>query len=824
MKTKFLYILFVLLHTSIHLFAVKAYPDPIVVKQPDGTSLTIRLKGDEFFNYTTTDDGYLIRKNVSGVYNYAKWENGTFKLTNQKANNLQKRSNAEKIFISNLDKNPNFSTTLQKRKIQKASQVITHTNISNQFPVTGSPRSLVILVNFSDKSYVTPNAKNAFTNLLNQIGYSTNGGTGSARDYFLESSFGQFSPQFDVVGPYTLPNNMSFYGKNNGSGDDENPQQMVIDACAAADAAGIDFKQYDIDNNGIVDNIFVYYAGNNEAEGASDNTIWPHRWSLSNYNTKFDGKTIFDYACTSELNGSSGSNMCGIGTFTHEFGHVLGLVDYYHTSDNNKKTLENWSIMDGGAYNNVGRTPPSYSAFDRFYLGWLTPILLTNAQNITLTPIISSNKALLIAQNSIHNLNGSNPNPTEFFILENRLKTGFDSYLPGEGMLIWHIDYNYSDWQNNSPNNYSGTYQTENSHMGVYLQPLVGSSTTPGNAFTSGSFYPTLWNGTDINKPITEITKYSQDIKFKFRGGSFEMLPPIANEATELTAKSFVANWSTVENATKYWLTAYSLADGESTETEGFDTGLISNGEWSTTAIAVTSSKNFSGKSVPAIQFQYKDENIKTLKYPHSVKQLSFFIKSIGSESGIVQVKASNELGWAIIDEITLDANYSTIKKYDFAIDKNYNQFIISYKTAHNNVAIDDISVTYPVAIEYICKSKLLLNNTDTLRNLVSARQHFYKVKAGDLYDNITDFSNLMPVQPLPYPDTQVLRVERLPNSSEILVFLENTNDNVLIYNTIGRLIASIKPTDLKVNISNYLHKHNLYIIIAGDKQNKFVY
>ncbi|MFZ4583047.1 MAG: M6 family metalloprotease domain-containing protein, partial [Paludibacter sp.] len=810
MKTKFFYIIFALSLSSISLFAVKAYPGLIEVTQPDGTNLTIRLKGDEFFNYTTTEDGYLIRRDETGVFRYAKFQNGNFELSTHKATNILNRNTTEKKIISQLEKNPNLNTTLQQRKLQKISKVIANTNVSNQFPVTGSPHSLVILVNFSDKSYVTPSAKTAFTNLLNQTGYSINGGTGSARDYFIESSYGQFSPQFDVVGPYTLPNNMSFYGKNNASGDDENPQQMVIDACAAADAAGIDFKQYDIDNNGIVDNIFVYYAGNNEAEGADANTVWPHRWSLNDYNTKFDGKTIFDYACTSELNGSSGSKMCGIGTFTHEFGHVLGLVDYYHTSDNNKLALENWSIMDGGAYNNVGRTPPTYSAFDRFYLGWLTPIVLSNAQNITLNPLISSNKACLIAQNSTHNLIGNNPSPTEFFMVENRYRTGFDSYLPGEGLLIWHIDFNQSDWDNNSPNNYSGTYQTASSHMGVYLQPVIGNSTTPGSAFPSGSFYPSLWNGADINKPITEITKYNRDIKFKFRGGNFEMLPPIANEATDLTSKSFVANWTTVENATKYWLTAYSLADGESTETEGFDSGLQSNVDWSTSATAVTSSKNFSGKAIPAIQFQSKDEYIKTLKYPHSVTQLSFFIKSIGSESGIVEVKAANELGWTIIDEIALNANFSTIKKYDFSVDNNYNQFIIGYKTAHNNVAIDDITVTYPVAIEYICKSKLLLNNTDTLRNLVSARQHFYKVKAGDSFDNITDFSNLIPVQPLPYPDTKVLRVERLPNSTDILVFLKNTNYNILIYNTIGSLIALIKPTDLKVNISNYLHKHNL--------------
>jgi len=321
---------------------------------------------------------------------------------------------------------------------------------------------LVILVNFSDKDFITANPQTAFTDLLNQEGYSANGGTGSARDYFHDASNGLFNPQFDVAGPYTLPHNFAFYGENDTDDQDKNPRQMVIDACVLADASGVDFAQYDTDNDGYVDNIFIYYAGYNEAENAPANTIWPHRWSLSNYNTKFDGKIIFDYACTSELRGKSGSNMCGIGTFCHEFGHVLGLVDYYATNNSTHHTLSYWNIMDAGAYLNLGRTPPTYSAYDRFYLNWLIPIELKTKQEVTLDALTESNKSYIITQNGNHNLNGSNPDPTEFFTLENRQPKGWDTYLPGHGLIITRINYNASTWSSNTPNN-------DPLAMGVYI-------------------------------------------------------------------------------------------------------------------------------------------------------------------------------------------------------------------------------------------------------------------------------------------------------------------------------------------------------------------
>jgi len=521
---------------SLMAFAVKAYPFPITVNQPDGTLLTLQLHGDEFHHYRTSEDGLLLKENTKGYLTYATINAaGEVVESNYVAHNASKRSAEELLFL----KSVNQSTLIKKANSapSKVKMLNTQSLPQKVFPLAGSPKSLVILVNFTDTVFVTPTPQIAYTNLLNQVGYSGNGGTGSARDYFMASSYGSFIPTFDVVGPVNLPHNMAYYGANNSSGNDTNPVQMIVDACKAAHDAGLDFTQYDTDNDGVVDNVFVYYAGHNEAEGGSANSVWPHRWgvypqylfpygyntTLNAANITFDGKRIMDYACTSELRSKNGSYMCGVGTFCHEFGHVLGLPDYYDTSGSSNQTLGSWSIMDYGNYCNLGRTPPVYSVYDRFFLGWLTPEQKSTTAALILNPIYQSttppantiNQAFLLSATT-HNLTGKNPSPNEFFMLEYRQKTGWDTYLPAEGMCIWHIDFNQTLWDDNSPNDYTGTTQTAASHMHVYLQPLSGSLTTPGTAFTTGSFTPITWDGTDINRVLNNITKTTDNITFDF--------------------------------------------------------------------------------------------------------------------------------------------------------------------------------------------------------------------------------------------------------------------------------------------------------------------
>ena len=569
--------------------AVRAYPFPINISQPDGTQLTIHLQGDEFYHFQTTEDGYLLKTNASGYLTFATLNSaGETVESNVIARNIANRSVSEVQYVKTINK----SALLQKAQTtaQKSRMLVTGANQPRRaYPLNGSPKALVILANFKDKAFTVSSPQTSYQNLLTQSGYSANGGTGSAKDYFMSSTYGKFAPNFVVVGPVTLPQTLDYYGKNDASGNDTNPAQMIIDACAAADAAGLDFTQFDTDGDGYVDNVFVYYAGYNEAEGAAANTIWPHRWSISSAGITtgitFDGKKIEDYSCTSELKGTTGTNMCGIGTFCHEFGHVIGLPDYYDTSGTQSNTLNEWDIMDYGAYSNGGCTPPVYSAYDRFFLGYLTPQQVSTPSDLTLLPLYqgitqpanTDNQAFLFSATT-HNLSGAAPSPAEFFIVEYRKQTGWDTYLPAEGMCIWHIDYLQSQWDANTPNNYTGTTQTKASHMRVYLQPLSGSTATPGTAFTTGSFIPTTWAGTGINRAITAITKTASNIIFKLMGGN--QGPTLTSTGTPTAFATNVGTPSAIQSIQLTGVALTNNVDITLTNKTYYDIKLSSGSTW----------------------------------------------------------------------------------------------------------------------------------------------------------------------------------------------------------------------------------------------------
>jgi len=529
-------LLFATIFTTSSLYAVPANPAPFTITQPDGSVLTIRMRGDEFFHYKTTVDGYALINNKEGVLTYAQPDKtGVLISTKVKATNINKRSTTEKEFIRKLTPNRSFTKLNLKRRSMRSAILNSSSLPRKSYPLTGVPKSLVILVNFSNLNYASSAPQTSFNNLLNQASYNGNGGTGSAKDYFRDNSTGVFDPEFNVVGPFTLPKTMGFYGKNDADGNDSNPAQMIVDACSAADKSGLDFAQFDTDNDGVLDNVFVYYAGHNEAENAPDSTIWPHRWAVqvgSNYtgtvaSTTFDGKRVIDYACTSELKNSSGSSMCGIGTFVHEFGHVLGLPDYYATGGETHQTLSYWSVMDAGPYLNLGRTPPAYSAYDRFYLDWLTPIELKKAQNITLEALDTSNKAYIVTQNGNHNLSGANPSPAEFFTLENRQNQGWDKYLPGHGLLITRISYNSTTWYNNTPNNIANAMGVDIIEAdGIASDANLSGDPFPGKSVIN-TYNPTLRAGTDIGKPLTYIKEDAGIISFRLMGGA--LLPTITS-------------------------------------------------------------------------------------------------------------------------------------------------------------------------------------------------------------------------------------------------------------------------------------------------------
>ena len=503
-----------LLVLSLSLWAVTATPYPFEVTLPNGQTMTVRLVGDEYHAYYTTLDGTPLRRLDNGYF----VEDQTVK-----------------------EQFPAIASARRNAAIRPRANAAT-------FPLQGSPKSLVLLVGFKDLPFAQKNED--FNALLNESGYAYNNATGSCRDYFIAASDSIFQPQFDVYGPFTLSENMEYYGKEEGDSHDRNPYQMIIEACQLAADSGVDFDEYDTDNDGVLDNVFVYYAGHNQAEGASSNTIWPHKSNVSWKNVRVDGKLLATYACTSEYSGSGGTRRASIGTFCHEFGHVLGLPDLYDT-DYKYYTVSNWSIMCSGNYNNNGRTPPTYSAYERFYLGWLKPQQLLEKGQYFLQPLQTYNSAYLIAD-GIHNLLGSSPSPKEFFLLEYRTKTGWDAYLPGQGMLVWHIDYSAAAWAENTPNNGPN-------FLRIHLEEANGITWKERNNSESGkasdpypgtqnvrTFIPKLHDGTILSgQNIFDIANDGNMISFIYQSiGNVKM----SVDKSELNLTTTVSDTKKIED------------------------------------------------------------------------------------------------------------------------------------------------------------------------------------------------------------------------------------------------------------------------------------
>ena len=472
----------------VSLWAMPARRGGVVITQPDGSQITVYQHGDEYFHWQTNEKGEWLKLEKDGFYR------------------VTEALSTEQIEVRRM--------ASPKRATQAA------------YPLNVAPRGLVILVNFADLAFETSHAEldSMLTgnNYTRDYSYTYRGETynitseGSARQYFQDASYGQYNPQFDVIGPVTISNNMSYYGNNDSYGNDMYPDKMVSEACKLADTEyDVDFTQYDNDNDGYVDFVFVIYAGYGEADGGAATTIWPHSWNLLAAGTRcqVDGKTVDLYACGNELDYYSKMHT-GIGTFCHEFSHVLGLPDLYVTNKASHATMNEWDIMDYGPYNNEGNTPPTFSAYERFFMGWLTPRLITEPENVTLAELNKSQEALLISETDQHNLIGNDPNPTTFYMLENRQQTGWDEYLPGHGLMLTKIQYSYSKWFNNTVNN-------NDKQMGVDLIEAMDAAVDYGQA--SDLFPEGATKYLQIaNHPIENITEVNGIIHFKHQGGKDE--------------------------------------------------------------------------------------------------------------------------------------------------------------------------------------------------------------------------------------------------------------------------------------------------------------
>lgn len=559
-------------------FAVPAKRVKRQVQQPDGSVLTVMLRGDENFHYTSTEDGQPLVQRADGAYCYATLDsNGKLTASAQVAHDVESRGAAELSFLNYYtaesqkvrslgmerakQRNARRMARLANRGVVDASgkpvrRVMAGATGGEGIGVTGKRKGLVILVNFKDKKMQSKHTQAEWNDYFNKVGYNKYGNNGSVHDYFYAQSYGKLDLEFDVIGPVTVSKNMASYGANDAQGNDIDPAGMIKEACELAYAKEkMDMSQYDWDGDGAVDQVYVIYAGYGEAAGGEANTIWPHEWDIQGggYSLVLGGQRIRTYACSSELNGGSGTYISGIGTACHEFSHCMGIPDFYDTAGGGCFGMDAWDLMDYGSYGGDGYEPTGYNTYEKWVSGWIEPTILTAPCYIkNMKPLSDAPEACVV-------FNEANKN--EYYIFENRQLKGTDVALPNHGMLVIHVDYDQKVWFDNEVNNTSN-------HQRFTVVPADNKLTSET---VSGDTYPgttksteltdtskpaaTLFNANSdgrkfLGKPVTEITEKDGLISFTFMGGvNLDAPQP---KVMNMTETSFTGGWNAVDGAESY--------------------------------------------------------------------------------------------------------------------------------------------------------------------------------------------------------------------------------------------------------------------------------
>ena len=546
---------------SLTTWAAKAESIPVQVRQADGSVVTVILRGDEHINWYTTLDGVLLVQGEDNNYYIGKVEkSGNLIATKQLAHEAHTRSQAELNLIAKQDKEKFFAyvnkiaeeseNAYDNSPLTRGPIVDSGYNGVPYFPHTGSPKALVILAEFQDTTFTIQDTKNVFTNYLmnenhfSDKRYNQDQNYKGVRGYFKDCSYGKFTPVFDVVGPIKLPKAHAVYGAGN-----DRMDLLLADACAAVDGM-VNFADYDANNDGIVDLVYVIYAGHSaNTSGNKDTNIWPKSGTITISN-KFDGKSIRRYGVSNELNGSektskNNKKINGIGLFCHEFSHTLGLPDIYayntDAENQDNQGMEYWDIMDGGTGIRGGRVPASYLAWEREVMGWMNIDELKNDITINnLKSIDNGGKAYKIV----------NPkNSNEYIVLQSIQKgawnQGWGDNTYGKGLFAYRISYksgkvNIFDY----PNNLKGKPRVipipadgkilaaanAGGKLNVYTAQLNGDP-YPYNGINKIDKF-TMYDGTILKWSIFDIVENDAEryVSFKFKN----------NETTGIQSPSII--------------------------------------------------------------------------------------------------------------------------------------------------------------------------------------------------------------------------------------------------------------------------------------------
>ena len=542
--------------------AIPADPTPVKVAQPDGTTLTIVLHGDEFYHFTTTLDGYTVVRNDKGLYTYARVEGDKLVPTSMVAHDAAQRSAAERASLNPVTKmltSPKLVREGQQMKGRRNSAMRRVESDENMD--YGNFRGLIILINYTDKQFSMLEPNSFYDDMVNThdfTGYTQDDGkfvpmTGSVRDYYYDNSNHIFDPTFDIVGPVNVNYKCTYPRGYSQPG-------PIFHAALQAIDADVNFRDYDMDGDGYVDMVFFLVAGFSSSYGGNnDNYLWPHMYYLYDA-PMLDGKRFSLYACSTELSGWEGYggryyDIDGIGTICHEFSHVLGLPDLYDTDygEGGGQSLNpnHWSIMSGGHGDEYGRNPVGYSLYERYSLGFARPQLIHEDTQITLPPLDTSNTGCRLNTHNTH----------EFFLIENRQYGKWDRFLPGSGMLIARVDstdervWVYNE-VNCDPNHmyyellradYQGYDGPNDPFPGASDITSITNRTTPNLRTWNQSMSDIIFTDINVtNKILTFNAMRDTTIKSVFE--DFEAMPETSNQNATNVAGTF-CNWTFSKSA-----------------------------------------------------------------------------------------------------------------------------------------------------------------------------------------------------------------------------------------------------------------------------------
>lgn len=504
----------------------KVHPVPAVITQSDGTKITVYAFGDEHYVWYTTSDGVLLWHEGFDYY-VAKVDNeGNLLPTKQLAHESASRTSVEKELIRKQNRKLFYAKANKEISKHSARREPIADN-TTLFPHTGNPNAIVILAEFTDSTFKDSDPKSVFNQYLNadEIDNTVGNGTvgknyGSVKKYFEDMSYGKFKPQFDIYGPVKLSHELKYYGEGNR----DHMERLLPEVCRLAQKE-IDFSQYDQNNDGYIDLVYVICAGYSQSWSQnSTDCIWPKSGAF-HFGT-YNGKKAYRYGVHTELNGYPGAFLKqgleyainGIGLFCHEFSHCMGLPDFYPVSAEAQSAcnpgMELWDLMDGGEYLKNGYSPTEYSAWEREAMGWFSINDLSTADkgSVALGNINNGGKAYRIK-------NDKDISGKEYVILQYIEKKGWNKPLYGHGMLVTHVDYDETAFSlsSNSVNNIVGhSRYTIIPADGEYISSYDNTKTREEYKNSmKGDPYPSLgvtnlcsipwYTGNDNSKPILNI-------------------------------------------------------------------------------------------------------------------------------------------------------------------------------------------------------------------------------------------------------------------------------------------------------------------------------